>query len=127
MGIVAVAAFAALAAGPPAATMTLAGPAHQVGRQRRQAIGTVVSPAIFDRHVLTVAKTGLPKALAKGLKLCRVFVRRRRAEESDRRHRLLRSCRERRCHRAAESYNEIAPLHICSHAAKSDTGKVTHS
>ena len=66
MGIVVVADLAANAAAvPPARGDHGDLSANQFGRQRRQSIGLIFGPAVFDRHVLALDIAGVFQALAK--------------------------------------------------------------
>ena len=88
--------------------------ADQIGRQRRQPIELALGPAIFDRDVAALDVAGFAQALAE-----RGQVRRSRtlsaiaAEKPDHRHRrLLRARRERpRGRRAAEQRDELRRVH----------------
>ena len=95
MGIVVVAAFAASAAGVVDADgrhLVM----HQIGRQRRQPITSIVRPAVFDPHVLALAVTGLSQPLSERGNPGRIG--RRGAEKPDHWHRrLLRMRSERPC------------------------------
>ena len=66
IGIVVVAALAANAEAGPAGRGDHGDlPANQFGRQRRQPIGLILGPAVFDRHVLALDIAGVLQALAK--------------------------------------------------------------
>src|SRR5262249_31808815 len=87
--------------------------ANQFGRQRRQSIDLIVSPAVFDCYVLTLDIAGILQALPKSAQTLGRPVRRCGVEEPNNRHRrLLRARRQRprrRC--TAEQRDERAALH----------------
>src|SRR5215467_7820982 len=70
----------------------------------------IVGPTILDRDILTIDVTGLPHAAIECSELLAPGSGRAAVEESDNRHRLLRTRRERPCRRAAEQSDERAPL-----------------
>src|SRR5215468_10684225 len=83
----------------------------------------IVGPTILDRDILTIDVTGLPHAAIECSELLAPGSGRAAVEESDNRHRLLRTRRERPCSRAAEQSDERAPLHsITSSASASSVG-----
>ena len=86
-------------------------PTNQFGRQSGQPIHLILSPAVFDRHVLALDIAGVLQALAECAQAVRDHVRRSGFEKSDHRHRrLLRARRARPCRRcAAEQRDELAP------------------
>ena len=91
-------------------------PANQFGRQRRQPLHLVLSPAVFDRDVLALDVAGLLEALAERPQAIRISVRRLAVEETDHRHRrLLRVRRERPRRRAAEYEYEFSPSDVGCH------------
>jgi len=87
-------------------------PPDQFGRQRGQPIELIVSPAVFDRHVLALDVAGVLQALTKSAQTIGEPIRRCGVEKSDHRHRcLLRPCRDRpRRRRPAEQRDEVAAL-----------------
>src|SRR5262249_9402536 len=92
---------------------------NQIGRQLRQAVGLVVSEAVYDRHVLALNEALLLKALAEFAQALSKPVRRGAAEEPDHRH----CCRlrargewtSRRC--AAEQGYQLASSHSITSSA----------
>src|SRR5262249_16551757 len=88
--------------------------ANQVGRQRWQSIGSIIGPAIFDRHVLAIDKARLLQALVECAQLIPGRMNRCRVEESHHRHHwLLRARRYRpRDRRAADERDELASPHV---------------
>jgi hypothetical protein len=86
---------------------------HQFGRHRRQQIISPVRPAVFDLYVLAIDVVGLVQSVPERGHLKCVRIKRRDAEKSDYRHRLLlRARRERPCDRAAEQRDELAPFYL---------------
>jgi hypothetical protein len=63
--------------------------ANQVGRQRRQSVDLIFSPAVCNRHVVAFDIAGLFETLAKCAQQVRDRVRRLVVEEPDHRHRRL--------------------------------------
>src|SRR5262245_21346714 len=77
----------------------------------------IVGPTILDRDILTIDVTGLPHAAIECSELLAPGSGRAAVEESDNRHRLLRTRRERPSgRRAAEQRDERAPVMIELHA-----------
>jgi len=70
-------------------------PANQIGRQCRQTIILIVCKAVFDQDVLTFDITGVFQSTTKCGQKVWIGARRPGAEESDYRHRLLRTRRKR--------------------------------
>src|SRR5262249_22931021 len=96
--------------------------ANQFGRQRRQSIDLIVSPAIFDCYVLTLDIAGILQALPKSAQTLGRPVRRCGVEEPNNRHRrLLRARRERPRRRAAEERDELAAHHSITSSARAST------
>src|SRR6516164_1332972 len=94
--------------------------ADQIGYQFHHAIVLPVSPAIFDRDVLTFHKSGFVETFAEGGQIEPIVVERTDTEKSDHRHRrLLRVRRERPHRRAAEERHELAPSQIELHSVPS--------
>src|SRR5262249_22187156 len=93
----------------------------QIGYQFHHAIILPVSPAVFDRDVLTFHKSGFVEAFAEGGQIEPIVVERTDTEKSDhRQRRLLRARRERPCgRRAAEKRYEHATLHLRGHSITS--------
>src|SRR5215468_3889123 len=85
----------------------------------------IVGPTILDRDILTIDVTGLPHAAIECSELLAPGSGRAAVEESDNRHRLLRTRRERPCRRAAEQRDERAPPHSISSSARPDSGSGT--
>src|SRR5262245_20015672 len=87
--------------------------ASQFGRQRRQSIDLILSPAVDDRYVVALDIAGVLEALVECAQTIHRRVRRLAVAEPDYRHRrLLRARRKRPCHRrAAEQGDELAPPH----------------
>ena len=95
IGIVAVAALAASAAGGADRDDHGHLAANQIGRQRRQPIVLTFRPAVFDRYIAALDIAGFIQALRYASSWLR-FGWSRAAEKPDHRHRrLLRACRER--------------------------------
>ena len=113
IGVVAVVALPACAAGTPAPDPDRGDlPAHEIGRQSRQPIQLIVRPAILDGDVLAFDEFSVIQTLPKGIdNICEAGSRGA-SEKSDNRHRrLLRARHERpRGRRAAEQRDELAPL-----------------
>jgi hypothetical protein len=61
----------------------------EVGRQLWQSIGSIIGPAIFDRHVLAIDKARLLQALVERAQLIPGRMNRCRVEEPHHRHRRL--------------------------------------
>jgi hypothetical protein len=97
-------------------------PAHQIGRQLRQAID-LLGPAVVDRHVLALDIARLFEALAKGTQAPGNRLGRSDFEKSDHRHdRLLPARRERpRGCRAAEQRDKRAPPHSITSSARASS------
>jgi len=73
-------------------------PANQFGRQRRQPLHLVLSPAVFDRDVLALDVAGLLEALTERSQAIPISIRRLAVEETDHRNRrLLRAGRDWPC------------------------------
>src|SRR5262245_63849444 len=96
---------------------------NQIGRQLRQAVGLVVSEAVYDRHVLALNEALLLQALTEFAQALSKPVSRGAAEEPDHRHRrLLRPRRKRPCSRAAEQRDELAaPDHSITSSARASS------
>ena len=106
IGIVAVAALAASAAGVLAGRGDHGHPtADQVSHQRRQAIVLALQPVVLDRHVLAFDVAGFAEAFAERGRIARGGIGRPAVDKPDhRQRRLLRARRERpRYCRAAET------------------------
>src|SRR5262245_29396208 len=102
----------------------------QLGRKLRQPIVLILGPAIDDRDILAFDKTDLLQTTVKSTQTVSRRLRRRRAEESNHRHCLLRARRERpRSRRAAEQRDELAPFHsmTSSAVASSEGGRMRSS
>src|SRR5262249_43369999 len=82
----------------------------------------IVGPTILDRDILTIDVTGLPHAAIECSELLAPGSGRAAVEESDNRHRLLRTRRERPCRRAAEQRDEVATPHSITSSARPDSG-----
>src|SRR5215467_13457627 len=78
----------------------------------------IVGPTILDRDILTIDVTGLPHAAIECSELLAPGSGRAAVEESDNRHRLLRTRRERQHRRACEQRDELAPLHSITSSAR---------
>jgi hypothetical protein len=86
---------------------------NQFGRKHRQLLQLIIGPPVFDRNVLALDVAGVSEALAKCAHWFRISLGRLRVEEPDHRHRrLLRARCERRCSRAPEQSDELAPLQL---------------
>src|SRR5262249_26511643 len=90
--------------------------ADEIGYQFRNSGKVVLCPAVFDRYVLTLDVAGFAQSFAKRCQQTRHRLRRIRMEISDDWNGwLLRARRKRpsnrRCGRAGESQNELAPLY----------------
>src|SRR5262245_44494764 len=96
---------------------------NQFGGERRQPLGLVLGPAVFDRHVLAFYEARVLDALAKCAERLGERLRRLSIEESDHRHRLLlRACRERPCcGRATDQRDELAAVHSITSSASAST------
>jgi hypothetical protein len=92
---------------------------NQVSREHRQSIHLIVSPAVFDRHILMLDVACLFEALTRGAIALQKSVTRSRVKDPDNRHgRLLRARRERPCERrATEERDELAPSHSMTSSA----------
>jgi hypothetical protein len=113
MGIVVVA--------PLAASAVVDLPAHQIGRQLRQAID-LLGPAVVDRHVLALDVAGFFEALAKGTQALGNRLVRSDFEKADHRQcRLLCARRERPRRHAAEQHDEVAPSHSITSSARASS------
>src|SRR5262249_7165582 len=101
-------------------------PAHQLGRQGRQAVNVILRPAVLDRDVSILEKTCLVEAPSKcGYELLAV-IERSAAQNSNHRHRrLLRPRRERPRCRTAEQRYELAPFH-CPMPPVLPTERIAH-
>ena len=100
---------------------------HQLGRQRREAIGLTFRRAIVDDEVSTFNIAEFPQPLPKGVQVCRVRDLRCRLQHAnaiDLRD-LLRVRRERPRGRTAEQRDELTPLHSITSSARPDTGSGT--
>src|SRR4051812_32311544 len=87
IGMVAVAAFAARAAGVPLKAAIAATPwAHQVRGQCRQALVTCLGEAVFDPEVAALGMDGFVQALLERADDPRTIGGREAAEEADHRH-----------------------------------------
>ena len=94
--------------------MTATWPAHEFGGQRRQSIVAAICPAVFDRDVLAFDVAGFVRdPYGMPARLAAMPVADPAVEKPNHRHRrLLRARGERpRRRRAAESVDELAPLH----------------
>src|SRR5262249_61086463 len=88
-------------------------PAAALRRHRRKPIIPILGKAILDSDVLPLDKSGLVQALPECANQVLGAGRRRGAEKADHwHHRLLRPRRERPRRRAAETDDELAPLHV---------------
>src|SRR5262249_28289029 len=101
--------------------------ANQITRERRQSVKLIPCPAVFDCHVAAFNNACfIQTSSERGRKVRgRGGLWRTTAQESDRRHRrLLCARRERPYRRAAEQFDELAPLHSITSSArnKSDAG-----
>src|SRR5262245_39622656 len=86
--------------------------ANEVGHQRRKSIGLVVGPTVLYRDVLAFDVAKVLEPLAEGPHRFYVALGRLWVEETDHLHRcLLRPCRERPRHRAAEQRYELPSSH----------------
>src|SRR5262249_43933857 len=112
IGVVAVAALPACAAGTPAPTI---------------AATCLRRPAILDGDVFAFDESSVIEALPKGIDSICEAGSRGASEKSDYRHRrLLRARRERPRCSAANKHNELAPLHsITSSARASSVGGIS--
>jgi hypothetical protein len=110
IGIVAVAALAASAAGRGDQRHATT---DQVGRERRQAIVAALQPVVLDRYVLAFDKTAFAEPFAERGHKARGGIRRPAVDKSDQRQcPLLRTRRERPRHsRAAQQRNKFPPPH----------------
>ena len=110
IGIVVVAALAAIAAAVPMAAITATCRRTNSAASAGSRSILILRPAVFDRYVLALDIAGLLQALAKSAQTVRACVRRCGVKEPDHRHRrLLRPRRERpRRRRAAEQRDELA-------------------
>jgi len=113
VGIVAVAALAANAAGsPPLVGDQCHVPPDQIRRHRRQPIIVSVRPAIFDLDVVTLDVAGIGQCVAERREIRFTSFGRKAREPPDHRHCLLRSRRERpNNRRATHKRNEFPPFH----------------
>src|SRR5262249_24152977 len=86
---------------------------NQIGRERRQPIIVTFRPAVFDRDVPTLNKSGFVQPPREcGHEVC-IGVQGGAVEKTDCRHRLLCSRRKRPCgSRAAEQRDELAASHM---------------
>jgi hypothetical protein len=82
---------------------------NEIGRHGRQPIIIAVGPSVFDSHISAIRIPGLSQTLEKHSHVRCPALGRRRAEESDHRHRLLRSRRQRQRHRRAHNKTEKLP------------------
>src|SRR5262249_44467249 len=91
----------------------------EIGCQTRQTILVVVRPAILDRDVLALDKSGFVQTLPKRVNKMRRTGCRRISEKSDHRHRcLLRARREGPRCRATEKRDELPSPHSISSSAR---------
>src|SRR5262245_57426256 len=102
--------------------------AYQIGRERRQAIGPPLGPAILDGYILTIDKARLLETLRE-CQQGRVVTGGWRAQKANHRHRrLLCARRERpRRRRAAEESDEFPPAHSITSSARKRTTSGTCS
>jgi len=80
---------------------------------RQQPDVLTFGPAVIDRHVATFDIAGFAQAFLERVHLVRPMVRRFASKKPNQRHRrLLRTRRERTCHRrTAEQRDELSALH----------------
>src|SRR5262245_31955291 len=97
---------------------------HELGRQCRQSVDMVLGPTVLDRYISTLEKAYLVQALSECGHEFLTVIERSAAQNSDHRHRLLRSRRRRpRRRRAAKQPDELAAPHsITSSAVASNCG-----
>src|SRR5262245_10211389 len=88
--------------------------ANEVSHERRQTIIFALQPVVFEPRVLAFDGAGLVEAFVERSDIARGDIATTAADKSDNRHRLLlRTCRERPCHRrASEQRYKLAPLHV---------------
>src|SRR5262249_59653542 len=78
----------------------------------------VFCETVFDRHVAAVGITGFTQAATeRGGEIGPVILTERVQEPDHRQRRLLRTCRERPCRRAAGQRDELAALHSITSSA----------
>src|SRR5262245_65152447 len=121
IGIVEVAAFAAIAGG---VFPTIHGhlPLQKLGDQSRQPVVLAAGPSIFNGHVLTLDETDFLQPLAERGHIghwCAGCITR--PDEADEWDGLLRARRERPRRRAPEQRDERAPLHSITSSARAST------
>jgi hypothetical protein len=80
----------------------------EIDRHPGHPVIMTLGPAILDGDVAALDEAGFGQAAAKCDHVLRPFRRRRAVEDSDHRHRLLRTRRERPRSRAAEKRDELA-------------------
>src|SRR5262249_54578488 len=82
----------------------------------------VFCETVFDRHVAAVGITGFTQAATeRGGEIGPVILTERVQEPDHRQRRLLRTCRERPCRRAAEQRDELAPSHSITSSASASS------
>ena len=87
--------------------------ANQIGRQRRKAVILLVGPDVLDFHIAAFDKFRLAETFQERRDHGCIIARRRTAEQTDHRNRLLRSCSKRPCdYRSTKRCDEIAPPHV---------------
>jgi hypothetical protein len=81
--------------------------------QRRKAVILLVGPDVLDFYIAAFDESRLAETFQERRDHGCIIARRRTAEQTDHRHRLLRSCSKRPCdYRSTKRCDEIAPPHV---------------